>query len=155
VENAEALARVRKALDEGGEPAERFERVVDAIRQSGGYRWVGLYGVVRDEISILAWSGPGEPAHPRFPVTQGLCGDAIARRETITVGDVSKDPRYLTTFSSTRSEIVVPILNFVTGRARGVLDVESDRANAFSEADRRFLERCAAELARDLSPAPG
>jgi L-methionine (R)-S-oxide reductase len=154
-DGGEILAEVRAALDGGGEPSSRFERVVESIRRGGGYRWVGLYGVVREEISILAWSGPGEPQHPRFPATEGLCGDAVRRRETVIVGDVTQDPRYLTTFSSTRSEIVVPIFNFVTGRPRGVLDVESERVDAFTDADRRLLERCAAELSRDLSPAPG
>ncbi len=39
-----------------------------------------------------------------FPVTQGLSGAAVASGETVVVGDVSKDPRYLTAFGSTRSE---------------------------------------------------
>jgi putative methionine-R-sulfoxide reductase with GAF domain len=154
-DDGQVLAEVRAALDGGGEPTARFRRVVEAIRTAGGYRWVGLYGVVREEISILAWSGPGEPAHPRFSLMEGLSGEAIRRRETVVVADVTRDPRYLTTFGTTRSEIIVPILNTVTGRPRGVLDVESERVNAFTDADRTLLERCAAELARDLSPAPG
>lgn len=64
------------------------------------------------------------------------------------VGDVVKDPRYLTTLASTQSEIVVPIVHPATRTALGVIDVESERLNAFSDEDRQFLEECAAVLVR-------
>ena len=116
------------------------------IRGEGGYRWVGIYEVTDEEIGILGWDGTGEPAHPRFPRTQGLCGAAVETGETVVVGDVANDPRYLTTFGNTRSEIVVPIMR--NGTVVGVLDVESDRPNAFGERDREQLEVAAAQLAR-------
>ncbi len=59
---------------------------------------------------------------------------------------MTKDPRYLTTLGSTRSEIVVPILDPRTRRAIGTLDIESEKLGAFAERDRRLLEECAAEL---------
>lgn len=151
----EILPEIRKALEAGGDRTERFRRTTAIILAGGGYRWVGLYEVAGDEIAIVAWSGLGEPTHAKFPAAQGLCGEAVRRRETIVVGDVRRDGRYLTTFESTRSEIVVPILNVVTGRPRGLLDVESDRIDAFTQADRTLLERCASELAREVSPSPG
>jgi L-methionine (R)-S-oxide reductase len=117
------------------------------IRGHGGYRWVGIYEVTSDEIGILGWDGPAEPAYPRFPRTQGLCGAAVAACKTLVVGDVAADPRYLTTFGSTRSEIVVPI---VRGEGVvGVIDVESEQPNAFAETDRAALEQAAARLAAD------
>jgi L-methionine (R)-S-oxide reductase len=60
---------------------------------------------------------------------------------------VTSDPRYLTTFGSTRSEIVVPILHPVTGVTLSLIDVESERVNAFTDDDRAFLEECASVLA--------
>jgi hypothetical protein len=52
----------------------------------------------------------------------------------------------------TKSKILVSLT--LAGRERGVLDVESDRANAFGVEDRVLLEGVADELARFLS-GPG
>jgi GAF domain-containing protein len=141
VNEPRATGEIERALAATGSREARAERIAEAIRVSGRYRWVGLYDVGEEEISIVAWAGQGEPAYPRFPRTQGLCGAATAAGETVVVGDVTKDPRYLTTFGSTRSEIVVPVL--AGGRAVGLVDVESERANAFGDDDRTALERCA------------
>jgi len=77
-------------------------------------------------------------------VTEGLCGAAVASRNPVVVGDVRRDPRYLRTLGDTRSEIVVPILE--PGRVLGVIDVESERPDAFGELDRARLERVTALL---------
>jgi GAF domain-containing protein len=69
------------------------------------YRWVGLCEVTNVEIRAIAWTGADAPAFPRFPVTQGFCGAAVKARTSVIVGDVRNDPRYLTTFGSTQSEI--------------------------------------------------
>jgi putative methionine-R-sulfoxide reductase with GAF domain len=63
------------------------------------------------------------------------------------VGDVREDPRYLTAFGSTRSEIIVPVLGSTGREVVGTIDVESERVDAFSEGDRATLERCAAAVA--------
>jgi GAF domain-containing protein len=125
-----------------GERSVRAERVAAAIRRYGDYRWVGIYDVGRDEIAVVAWDGPAPPNHRRFPLGAGLGGAAVSTRRPVVVGDVSADARYLTTHSSTRSEIVVPVL--VGGVPVGLVDVESDRLNAFAADDGQLLERCAA-----------
>ncbi len=122
-------------------------RIAGAIRESGGYRWVGVYDVTPDEIGVVAWSGPSAPAVPRFPSSQGLCGSSVRSRATVVVGDVTKDPRYLRTLETTRSEIVVPVVDPERGDVVGLLDVESDLPGAFGEEDQSLLEKCAASLA--------
>ncbi len=109
---------------------------------------MGLYEVTEDEIVNLAFDGLGVPAHPRFPVTQGLSGAAVASGETVVVGDVRKDPRYLTAFGSTRSEIIVPIVDRAGRKVVSTIDVESEKVDAFSEEDRVALERCAVAAAK-------
>ena len=114
-----------------------------------GYRWVGIYKISRGDFVIVARTGETPPAYPRFPITQGLAGSAVESKQSVMVADVHKDPRYLPTFGSTMSEIVVPIIA-ESGRAVGLIDVESEKLNAFTEKDREFLERAAALLARAL-----
>src|SRR5258708_35562015 len=93
---ASAVGRVEKA-----------RKIAAFIRELGGYRWVGIYDVRREIVSIISHSGPDAPAYPEFPVTKGLTGAAIQARKTVMVGDVRKDPRYLTAFGNTLSEIII------------------------------------------------
>jgi len=147
-DEARILEEIGLAVEGAGSRQNRLGRVAGIVRRAGGYRWVGIYDVADEEIAIVAWDGPGEPAHPRFPVSQGLCGDAVRLGETVLVSDGTKDRRYLTTFGSKRTEIVVPILDPRTRRPLGTVDVESEKRDAFDKEDRAFLERSAAELAR-------
>jgi L-methionine (R)-S-oxide reductase len=121
-------------------------RMAESIRKAGDYRWVGIYAVGPEEISVIGWSGPAPPAHPRFPRDRGLCGAAAAGGKTIAVEDVAKDPRYLKTLDDTRSEIVVPVKRG-NGDVVGLIDVESDREDAFTPVDLRLLEGYASVVA--------
>ena len=134
--------------------AEQAVQIAELIRQAGSYRWVGLYVVTDQEIAAIGWSGPGTPAYPRFPVTQGLSGAAVATKRAVVVNDVTADPRYLTAFASTLSEVIVPVVDPGTGMVVGTLDVESAERDAFTDADREVLEGCAAAL-RGLFAAAG
>jgi len=53
-------------------------------------------------------------------------------------------------FHTTRSEIVVPMRNNDHQRILGMMDVESDKLNAFGEEDREFLERAGGLIAHCL-----
>ena len=126
--------------------SEQAVRAAALIRRGGRYHWVGLYAVAGREIVAVGWSGPRAPAHPQFPVTRGLSGAAVASGRAVVVNDVTADPRYLTAFASTLSEAIIPVVDPATDTVVGTLDVESDQRDAFSDADRRLLERCAAAL---------
>jgi len=149
---------------------ERLKHVASLLRDSGCYRWVGLYDVDHSagKVVNIVWDGPGAPKFPEFPITKGLTGSAIAERRTVNVGDVSADSRYLTAFGTTRSEIIVPIIiptiqiptmnapaakhapvagSTVIGTAViGTIDIESDKPDAFDERTERLHETCAGVL---------
>jgi GAF domain-containing protein len=141
------LDHMRSVLETEESRQAKAQRISEMIRAAGAYRWVGIYAVESEEIACVAWSGHDAPAHLRFPRSQGLCGAAVRSGAAVVVGDVTSDPRYLATFGSTRSEIVVPMVNPVTGATLGLIDVESERVNAFTDDDRAFLEECASVLA--------
>ena len=127
----------------------RMEKAAEIIRASRDYRWVGIYKVTKKEFVIMAGTGDEPVAYPRFPIGQGLCGAVLESGRALVVGDVRKDPRYLPTFHSTRSEIIIPIVN-EEKRIIGMLDAESEKVNAFGDEDRQFLERAAGVFAHCL-----
>ena len=136
------LNQIRSTAMGGGDRAEKAKRLAELIRKLGEYRWVGVYDVGPELVSIIAWSGSSAPENPSFPVSKGLTGAAIQQKKTVVVGDVRKDPRYLTAFGSTLSELIVPVLS-PDGRVIGTVGVESERANAFSASDQQTIEQCA------------
>jgi L-methionine (R)-S-oxide reductase len=123
-----------------------IKQVAEMIRAARGYRFIAIYKIVKDEFVILAGTGNEPPAYPRFPVRQGLCGAVLESGKPIVVGDVTKDKRYLPTFHTTRSEIIIP-LKCENKHIVGMLDAESDKLNAFGDEDRQFLERAAGLIA--------
>ncbi|PYL35983.1 MAG: diguanylate cyclase [Verrucomicrobia bacterium] len=124
----------------GGCTPKRMRQLVEMI---------GIYKIVNTEFVILTETGDEPPAYPRFPITQGLCGAALDSGKPIIVGDVHQDPRYLPTFHTTRSEIIVPMIN-EHRKILGMLDAESEKANAFGDEDRQFLERAGGLIAHCL-----
>jgi sigma-B regulation protein RsbU (phosphoserine phosphatase) len=81
----------------------------------------------------------------RLPVSEGLCGAAVRRREPVLVGDVRKDPRYVGLVPETRSELVVPLLH--KDRVIGVLDLESPVLDRFTEEHVKVLTPLASQVA--------
>jgi L-methionine (R)-S-oxide reductase len=146
----ETLQEIGAFVLAGGCAPKRMREVAEMIRVAREYRWVGIYKVTRKEFVILAGTGDEPPAYPRFPITQGLCGAALESGKPVVVGDVRKDSRYLPTFHSTRSEIIVPMTN---GHRHiiGMLDAESEEVNAFGDEDRQFLGRAAGLIAHCLT----
>ena len=114
------------------------------IRSSADYRWVGLYDVDHSAglVRNVTWSGPGAPEHPTFPLTKGLTSAAIAQKQIVNVGDVMADPRYLTAFCTTRSEIIVPVFDADGKNVVGTIDVESEEPNAFNQDIQDPLQAC-------------
>jgi len=132
---------------------ESLKKAAEMVRAERDYRWIGIYKIERGEFIIAAGTGSEPPAYPRFPISQGLCGAVAETRETLIVGDVQKDPRWLPAFHTTYSEIVVPMICESNGQVVGVIDVESEKRNAFTEDDRDFLEHVAVVMARRLCTA--
>ena len=138
------LSQLRELASTAANRTAALQKAADLLQSSGNYRWVGLYDVdhAAAMVSNVVWSGPGAPEYPTFPISKGLTGAAISARKTINVGDVAADPRYLTAFGTTRSEIIVPVFDLSGGAVAGTIDVESEQANAFSSDEQAFLETC-------------
>ncbi len=102
------------------------------------FDWTGFYRVVEPGLLKI---GPYQGAHGclRIPFERGVCGAAARTMQTQLVADVRAFPGHIACSSSTRSEIVVPVMNR-TGELVAVLDIDSNRLDAFDETDRDCLE---------------
>jgi len=130
--------------------------VAIAIQKGFNYDTVSIF-IVEGEYAVLkAYAGvfaPYENAY-RQHVSQGLVGWAITHAQTVMVGDVQKDPRFLAAFpgeSAVRSELCVPIHG--NGAVIGVIDVESIRPNAFDQWDWTALDTLSGQIALALKNA--
>jgi GAF domain-containing protein len=126
-----------------------LQRIANVLRTTGDYRWVGLYDVdhATQTVTNIVYSGPGAPEYPTFSMMKGLTGGAIESKKTVNVGDVFVDPRYLTAFGTTESELIVPIFDTKGDNVIGTIDIESELRNAFNMDTQRLLEECAKVIA--------
>lgn len=99
--------------------------------------WVGFY-LFKDGELVL---GPfqGKPACIRIPIGKGVCGTAVARKETIVVPNVHEFPGHIACDEASNSEIVVPMIKGDT--IYGVLDVDSPIFERFDSIDQHYLEQ--------------
>ena len=92
----------------------------------------------------------GLPRHAnqfRLRLGEGITGEVARSGRTMRIDDVSKERRYVPLRDGVSSELAVPLR--VGGDVRGVINVDSDRLNAFSLEQQTLLE----ELASLASPA--
>jgi len=101
------------------------------------YFWVGFYHPNEKEMIIGPSAGP--PACYSIGY-QGVCGTAYHTGKSVIVANVNEFPGHITCDPNSKSEIVVPIKNS-DGKIIAVLDVDSDRLDAFHEEDALFLEK--------------
>jgi L-methionine (R)-S-oxide reductase len=113
--------------------------------------WVGFY--IADGKELVVGPFQGNPACARIPFGKGVCGTAASKRKTVIVPDVHAFPGHIACDAESRSEIVVPLLNW--GKLLGVIDIDSASLNRFDEDDEEGLESVAAvflasQLTHDL-----
>jgi len=112
----------------------------------GYFHWTGFYRAI--DARTLA-VGPYQGGHGclRIDFDRGVCGAAARTRTTQRVDDVAAFPGHIACSSTTRSELVVPVLR-PDGTVLAVLDVDSDLPAAFTAVDQTALEALCAELGR-------
>ena len=130
-----ALARTIASLTEGETDAVALMATVacELHHSDDRFDWTGFYRVVRPGLLKI---GPYQGRHGclTIPFDRGVCGAAARTGETQIVPDVDEFPNHIACSSSTRSEIVLPVRD-AAGAFVAVLDIDSDRPDAFDETD--------------------
>ena len=133
-----------------------LRQIVTLIHEAFGYYAVSIF-ILDDHTHTIRLKASSHQPFSAGDLTlgpdQGLVGWAAANRKTTLSPNVSEDERYLptATLDATRSEIAVPLV--VQQRVMGVLDVQSNRLDAFGNDDVFTLETLAGQLAIALQEA--
>jgi signal transduction histidine kinase len=148
-ERLHLLYQVNNVIHSTLEPQRALELIIsEAVRvlhaTSGS---IVLINPTNGFLEIEAAVGlPAEGKALRLKVGEGITGWVARHGKAARVGDVSKDKRYVVAKENVRSELAVPLE--VGGLLRGVLNIDSDRLNAFSTDDEQLLRDLAGQAAQ-------
>jgi sigma-B regulation protein RsbU (phosphoserine phosphatase) len=142
---AEVSADVGKSLSRD----EALDRILKNLQRLVNYDAAAIFLVdgKTSTISSVLHTGYPRGAQEKIQVhiDEGLVGLAATNKTGIIVPDVRTNPKYANVRSRTRSEMVAPMI--LRGQVLGLFNLESDRADAYTEDDLRLLEAFAAEAA--------
>ncbi|WP_347267586.1 GAF domain-containing protein [Paracoccus sp. (in: a-proteobacteria)] len=131
----DALARSIRSLTQGetDEIALMATLACEIHHADARFDWTGFYRVTAPGVLKI---GPYQGGHGCLviPFARGVCGAAARTREVQLVPDVNAFPGHIACASSTRSELVIPVIG-AGGRLIGVLDIDSNRPDAFRPED--------------------
>ena len=141
-EKYEALIPQIQALVEGEtDVIANISNIIAAIRETFSFFWIGIYFVKakgsEEELVLGPFQGP--VACTRIRKGKGVCGSSWEQKKTIVVPDVELFPGHIACSSSSKSEIVVPVI--VKDSVVAVLDVDSEFVAHFDETDKLYLEK--------------
>jgi signal transduction histidine kinase len=148
-ERLDLLYQVNTVIHSTLEPQRALELIIgEAVRimhaSSGS---IVLINPTNGFLEIEAAVGlPVEVKALRLKVGEGITGWVARHGKPARVGDVSKDARYVMAKENIRSELAVPLE--VGGMLRGVLNVDSEQADAFSTEDEKLLRDLAVPAAQ-------
>lgn len=140
------VVRIRSLLEGEEDVIARMATIACELHHSlPHFHWTGFYRVWKPGVLKI---GPYQGGHGCLEISfdRGVCGACASRKETIIVDDVDAFPGHIACSSSTRSEIVVPVLD-PSGELMAILDVDSDDPAAFDPVDADWLERIAGMVA--------
>lgn len=156
------LYEVSQAITSILDEDELLDTVVHLIRERFGYPFVHLFTVHPGYRKVIYVAGSGARSqalralHLQYDLDDplGIIPWVARRGETVLANDVDEDPRYRPSPlppKETRSELAVPLV--FGEHVLGVLDIQSDQLNAFSDEDRFLFEALADHIAIALRNA--
>ena len=143
------LYQVGNVIHSTLEPQEALQLILDeAVRLvSATSGSTVLLNPMNGLLEIHASKGlPPGAGNLKLRLGEGVTGWVARTGQPARVGDVTRDPRYVMVRPEVRSELAVPLE--VNGEVRGVLNVDSDRLEAFNAQDQELLEALAAQAAK-------
>jgi len=155
VRERELLLDAARAVSSTLDTDEVMSRLLTTLDKVVPYDAVGVYLLERTSGTLIDVQHRGYPpgvseALNARPGT-GITGWAARNKKSVNVGDVRSDERYIEARPSSRSEVAVPIIR--SDDVIGVITVESDTQDAYSDRQVVLLEIFAEHVASALTNA--
>ncbi len=154
-ERLKTAAEIAALANRIQEPDVLLQAVIDAIVERFGIYYAHVYTLDKEENLLRLRAGYGEPGHQMLarghsiPLDreQSLVATAARTGEMVVVPDVRREPNFMPNelLPYTRAEVAIPLR--VGDEVIGVLDVQDDKPNAFSEADLSVFTTLAEQIA--------
>ena len=128
----ELIPQIESLISDESDLVANLANIAAVLKEAFNFFWAGFYLVKDGELVLGPFQGP--LACTRIKFGEGVCGHAFSTAKAIIVPNVDEFPGHIACSSASRSEIVVPLLDS-EGKTVGVLDVDSDKLNDFSEVD--------------------
>jgi GAF domain-containing protein len=119
-------------------PVARMATIVALLHHKFDYFfWTGFYLLEDGELTVGPYQG--SLACMILRKDSGVCWAGINQQKAILVPNVHEFPGHIACDSRSQSEVVIPLVN--DSKIIGVLDVDSEKLNSFSQADIDGLEK--------------
>lgn len=154
------IAEVSRSLTSTLELGKMMKEAAALIHGRFGFQHVSLYTVHpnRRMIEYEAGSGKRSAASRGYRIAldepSGIIPWVAREGQTVLANDVAREPRYVPSPlppRNTKSELTVPLV--FGEKVLGVLDIQSDRLNSFSEDDQLMFEALGGTIAASIRNA--
>jgi GAF domain-containing protein len=151
------VSKVAESITSTLDPDEVLHRTVEMITDAFGYYYASIMLLDKEGQTLVYKAGAGRfsgeaPVGFRQGLKEGMIGWVAHEGETLLANDVSREARYIRAFlTETKSELDVPLR--YRDRVIGVLDLQSEELNAFSEHDVIAMEALAGHVAAAIENA--
>ncbi len=154
------IAEVSDAITSSLDLSQVMHKAAELIHEKFGFPYVHLFSVHPNRRQIIYEAGSGKRSKKQegyaipMDAPDGIIPWVARTGEVALANDVSQDERYVKSPfppKNARSELTVPLL--FDGQIVGVLDVQSDHLNAFTDEDRMLFEAVADNIASAIHNA--
>jgi L-methionine (R)-S-oxide reductase len=144
-------AQLSELFVKNHDPIARMATIVALLHHKmPHFFWTGFYRLQDDRLIVGPYQGPLACAVLDPP--DGVCWAGIHREEPVLVPDVHAFPGHVACDSRSQSELVVPVRDQL-GHVVAVLDVDSDRPDAFTRTDVDGLVRIVSFVYHEVGAA--
>ncbi len=145
---SEILPQVEALIAGETDLVANLANVAAVLHEALGFFWVGFYLYKDGQLVLGPFQGP--IACTRIDTDKGVCGHSFTSDKTVIVPNVDTFPGHIACATASKSEIVIPI-HAADGSVCGVLDVDSDKLDDFSQTDADGLGKIAKLLELNIA----